>query len=204
MMDVSGTGVFRDVGNKSGSDIYELTSAKDGIRFKLKQTGATWATTEAQQIAWTKPGSLLAVLVLPNPDGTVTTGDNVFGNVTHCQDGQLCPNGFAALGYWCDRVEAGGNGDGICDSRDRLFSRLRWLVGKPDSGKLYTMQQLGIFSIDVGNYKQLQGRELLTDSYGNEFWYQGVADLGMKDLGNGVQTNFRDMYDVLLRDEPTR
>ena len=48
-----------DIGDTGGTDIYELTSLKDGTLFDLANTG------HPQKIAWTKPGSNFAVLVLP-------------------------------------------------------------------------------------------------------------------------------------------
>lgn len=187
----------------AGINISQFTSVDDGIRFKLKRTGPTWAATEPQRIAWTKPGSKMAVLVLPDEDGKIETSEQLFGNETSCGE-KRCANGFAALRYKCDRREAGGNEDGACDSRDRLWPRLRLLIGKPRGGKLYTMREMGVRAINVSAYHQLTGRFAISDEYGNEFNWQGYADMGAIIQDHGFMTNYREVYDVNLRDESTK
>src|SRR5215467_8462508 len=69
----------------SGHNFYQFTGLehdKDAITFKLKMQNGSWAKTQPQRIAWTKPGSTMLVLVLPDEDGSITNGDNLFGNNT--------------------------------------------------------------------------------------------------------------------------
>lgn len=148
----------------------------------------------------------MLVLVLPNADGSVKNGDNLFGNVTHCGD-KLCPDGFRALTYKCDNPLFGGNGDGYCDSRDALWYQLRWLSGRPEDPKrkLYTMQDISphlSFDLRIGSYYEVQSEEQFRDEHGNHARLRGVVNLGWTDYGeHGMVSNSRTIWDVWLLDD---
>jgi hypothetical protein len=103
-----------------------LTDANDGVLFDISGDG------HPAQMAWTAKGAENAFLALPGPDGLVHSGKELFGNFTS-QPPSSTPNGFAALVVY-DQPANGGNGDGIIDSRDAIFSSLRlWIDANHDA-----------------------------------------------------------------------
>lgn len=175
ILDVTGEGFF-------------LTNAENGVKFDLTGDGT------AHQTGWTAPGANNAFLALPGADGLVHNGAQLFGNFTP-QPSSPTPNGFAALAVY-DQPANGGNGDGIIDARDAIFSSLRlWIDANHDGvsqpGELFTLPSLGINSISL-NYK-LDERQ---DQYGNLFSYRAQVNVGASAAGTG-----RMAYDVFLIQE---
>jgi hypothetical protein len=132
VLDISGKGFF-------------LTDAQNGVLFDP-------GTGYPVQMAWTAKGADNAFLALPEPDGLVHTGKQLFGNFT-VQPTSPEPNGFRALAIY-DDPENGGNGDGIVDSRDAIFPRLRLWVDANHDGisqpeELHILPSLGVNSISL-------------------------------------------------------
>jgi hypothetical protein len=147
---------------------FHLTSAENGVSFDITGNG------HPVQLAWTAPGSTNAFLALPH-NGTVTTGRDLFGNFTQ-QPPSNHPNGFLALAEF-DKPENGGNGDGVIDEADVIFSSLRlWIdtnhdgIAQPE--ELHTLPELGVFSISV-RYSQSRKE----DEFGNLFRYKARINL---------------------------
>lgn len=143
---------------------YFLTSAENGVKFDISGTG------HAIQMGWTAQGADNAFLALPDANGQIHSGKQLFGNFTP-QPPSKTPNGFAALAVY-DLPTNGGNGDGIIDKRDAIFTSLRlWIdrnhdgIAQPD--EIYTLPALGINSISL-NYTL----DRKTDQYGNQFRYR--------------------------------
>ena len=97
-------------------DGFKLTNPAEGVAFDFFLNGPI-------QIAWTVPGANEGWLVLPPTDGKITNGTQMFGNLTP-QPPSSDPNGFEALAVYDDPGN-GGNGDGVIDARDAVFTRLR-------------------------------------------------------------------------------
>jgi hypothetical protein len=128
------------------------------------------------QMAWTAPGTNNAFLALPGADGLVHSGKQLFGNLTS-QPVSKNPNGFAALAVY-DLPANGGNGDGVIDARDAIFSSLRlWIDANHDGisqpEELHTLPSLGVTSISL-NYKA----DRRTDQFGNVFRYHAQVNPG--------------------------
>lgn len=96
---------------------YQLTSPSGGVFFNLNADGIK------EKMAWTQAGDLVAFLVLDrNGNGNIDDGTELFGNHSVVPSGQPVTNGFEALA-WYDLNT--GNGDGVIDSRDAIWSSLR-------------------------------------------------------------------------------
>jgi hypothetical protein len=150
-------------------DGFSLTDAKDGVEFDFNGNG------KKVKISWTTPRSDDAWLVLDrNGNGLIDSAKEMFGNITeqpHTED----PNGYLALAVF-DRPAEGGNGDGVIDSRDRVFSRLRlWQDKNHDavsqSDELFTLVDLGVESIDL-HYQETKW----VDRYENLFRFRSKVD----------------------------
>ena len=147
------------------NDGFTLTSADEGVEFDLDVDGSR------ERIGWTSALSGDAFLALDrNGNGLIDDGSELFGDVT-AQPPSDSPNGFLALAVF-DRIEDGGNGDGLISDQDSIYSNLRlWLDlnhdGLSQSGEMSPLSSFGILSIDLA-YRESRRR----DRHGNQFRYR--------------------------------
>jgi hypothetical protein len=175
-----------------GGEGYHLTSADDGVRFDIVGNPDDGKKIKAiAKYSWTDPNYENAWLVLDrNGNGTIDNGQEMFGNYTD-QPPSDHPNGFAALAVF-DKPENGGNGNGMIDPGDSVYSRLRlWVdrnhdgVSQPD--ELFTLNSKGIKSISLRFEESKK-----TDRFGNLFRYKGSIVNADESYNNRV------IYDVFL------
>ena len=165
---------------------FHLTSAAGGVMFDIAGSG------HAVQIAWTDPHFHNAFLALPGPDGLVHSGKELFGNFTP-QPQSPHPNGFIALAPY-DEPENGGNGDGIIDEHDHVYSQLRLWIDENHDGvcqanELHRLPEFGVYSLAL-NYVESKR----TDQFGNRFRYKAKVNPGSR----------RDERDRKPTDDPGR
>lgn len=174
---------------------FNLTSAAGGVSFDISGTG------NPVQMAWTAQGAENAFLALPGADGLVHNGQQLFGNFTP-QPPSSSPNGFAALAVY-DLPANGGNGNGVIDSGDAIYSSLRLWIDENHDGicqpeELHTLASLGVNSISL--HYTLSKK---VDQYGNVFRYKAPVDPNAPDPDHVGRTAY-DVFFVTLPSTSTK
>lgn len=170
---------------------FSLTDASVGVNFDLNSNGTR------EHLSWTAQGADDSWLALDrNGNGTVDNGAELFGNFT--PQPQPPPgverNGFWALGEY-DKLENGGNGDGVIDNNDVIYASLQlWQDvnhnGVCEPGELHPLPAFSLESISL-NYRASRKK----DQHGNEFRYRAKVN-GRRQSNTGKWA-----YDVFLLSE---
>jgi hypothetical protein len=167
---------------------FDLTDQEHGVVFDI------FANGRPVQVGWTSADSRNAWLALDrNGNGKIDSASELFGDHT-AQPPSDHPNGFLALAVF-DKPENGGNGDGIIDKRDAVFSQLLLWIDENHDGisqpnEQHHLSELGVYSLAL---KYTESRR--TDKYGNMFRYRAAVNPDPKD---GESKDGRWTYDVFL------
>lgn len=130
LLDLNGDGIETVASNGMAGAMFDLNN--DGIR-----TATGWISSN--------DGILVRDV---NGNGNIDNGTEVFGDSTNIANGLTANNGFSAL------ANMDSNGDGVVNAADANFAQLQvWRDlnqnGVSDAGELFTLQSLGIQSLNT-------------------------------------------------------
>ncbi len=157
---------------------FDLTDFSSGVAFDMRATG------QLMQLSWIQGDDAWLVLDR-NGNGVIDNGLELFGNVTPQPPPPvgISKNGFLALAEF-DRPANGGNGDGVIDHNDAIFSSLRLWKDENHNGisELWELHQLPDLNVELISLDFRESRRL--DRYGNQFLYRAkITDSKGAQLG---------------------
>ncbi|HEU0046849.1 MAG TPA: hypothetical protein VFQ43_04475 [Nitrososphaera sp.] len=172
-----------------------LTTLENGVRFDFNGNG------QPLFMSWTDPSYHNAWLALDRDrNGSIDSVEELFGYPTEPQipsrEGKR--NGWLALAVY-DDPSYGGNGDGLIDANDAVFSDLLLWVDENHDGvsqptELHHLQEMGVKEIQL-KYKDNKSYK---DAYGNTFQFESFVSVSSQDRNTIQKEQKRQAWDVVL------
>jgi hypothetical protein len=169
-----------------------FTNLQNGVQFDLNGDG------KPLYLSWTDPKYHNAWLALDrNHNGTIDSAQELFGYLTEPQlpsrDGKR--NGWLALAIY-DEPSHGGNGDGVIDANDAIYSDLLlWIDTSHDGisqpGELHHLAEMGVIRIPL-----TYTHKSYTDNNGNNFRFENFIGIESSDIQNKLGRH--QAWDVVL------
>jgi hypothetical protein len=108
----------------------------------------------------------------------------------------MAGNGYLALAQY-DAPGQGGNGDGIIDKFDAVYSRLRlWVDSNHDgiaqASELRSLEEAGLVKIDLAYHRSMR-----RDRYGNRLRY--MSDAWIRKGGREVRVSTTDVFFIRVQ-----
>ena len=156
-----------------------LSSTESNVVFDLAANG------KPQRVGWVD-GNEAGFLVLPNANGNITSGAQMFGEATTIKaTGKKAQNGFEALAQY------DSNHDSKIDKKDTIYSKLRvWFDknrnGIADPSELKSLSQLKVSSINL-NYQEVGEEHRMNN--GNDLRYVSLSDKNVYDVYLGMTSD---------------
>jgi hypothetical protein len=136
-------------------------------------------------ITWTDPASFDAFLWIDLfGKNRVDNGSELFGVGTVLPDGSKAKDGFEALAIY-DAPARGGNGDGLIDSHDRVWPKLRLWVDLNHNGVCEPWETWPVPASSIDGISLATVRSTTIDSSGNTHFLHGTY---WRRTGRGAQT----------------
>lgn len=177
-----------------------LTSLMDGVSFDFN------GNSKPLYMSWTDPSYHNAWLALDRDhNGTINNVNELFGYPTQPQiatpDGKR--NGWLALAVY-DDPSYGGNGDGVIDTKDAIYSSLLLWIDENHDGisqpqELHHLQEMGATKIDL-RYK---ANKSYKDAFGNTFQFEGFVTVNTQGTNGEWEERSRQAWDVVLNASET-
>ena len=162
-------------------DGVRTTGAHQPVFFDLDGDGAR------ERIAWTDPATEEGFLYLDlNHKGRVEDGSELFGVGTVMPDGTRSRDGFEALSMY-DSVAQGGNADGIIDSNDEIWNRLRLWVDRNHNGVCEPNETGPIHNYHVESIRLDATKAAVLDEAGN--LHQFASTFNRRTTGKADERN---------------
>ena len=168
-----------------------FTSLQNGVTFDFNGDG------KPLFMSWTDPSYHNAWLALDRDNnGKIDSAQELFGYPTEPQlpsrDGRR--NGWLALAVY-DEPSRGGNGDGVIDGNDAIYSSLLlWIDDNHDgvsqSIELHHLAEMGVTKIQLK-----YGQDSYTDEFGNTFSFESFVGMQRRER--------RQAWDVVLNASET-
>lgn len=168
---------------------FTFTGPDESVSFDIDADGID------NRITWTSSRGRDAFLVLDrNANGMIDDGAELFGTSTRLANGNRAPNGYVALAEF-DISTMGGNGNGVIDAGDSIWSELYLWVdadhdGTSDEPELLSLAAAGV--IEIGTKYTRSNR---SDKYGNLFRFKAKTIVRDKH-GRAHSAN---TYDVIFK-----
>lgn len=146
---------------------FHLVGPGEPVLFDLDADGLP------EELSWTQAGHLDGFLALDrNGNGLIDDGTELFGNYTPLPNGERAAHGFAVLAAL---DSTNGNGDGVLDPLDQVFSDLLvWIDlnhdGLSQAHELATLADRGIQRLEIDFVENSR-----RDHHGNRFLYNSRA-----------------------------